>query len=523
MRPSIIVLCTALLSASVAAPTHAADPSAPLATLAGTCAPGDGPTVLTAARPDPDRQAILRTAVSGGALLVDEQDVGDGEVRWHPAGGFGGSYHVTVDCRLATEPASFSFEFHGVPALPTTLAGVGAGSAIPFTVDRPAAVVGELEVSGGSVVLVDRDGREHAGNGTIALGAVPAGQSQIGVRPSSTGVRWSLRLRAAPATLSGLQLDTAIPAGSVGARGQFTLDQPSRVQVTVHDKRGDAVDWPLTPTDLAAGTYPFGWDGRTLPGDLAADGQYEVRVRSTDAAGTTSQVTGPVLVDRAGPLLSFGRVTVGLHQDVRLSASDEPAGIASLSATVAAMGPHPARTVGVPAGERRLVLSPPAGGWQVGRHALVVTATDRAGNRTKRTLTLSVFEVMGQPCGRPRASSDVLGSSRVMAALAATREGRGRPIAKVFRVSRVLCVDLDGDRVREMVVLLRGRRAGAPTPLVAFRVSDRGLYAPRVISTRHVIRGLAVRGRTVRGTVAGRRALTVRADARGTPVLRVSR
>lgn len=522
-RPRLPLALTGALLVAVVPGASAAELGEPFATRGGTCTPGDGTLVVLAPAPV-DEQAVVRGAVSGGPAVISEQQLADGDVAWSIASGpFGGQHRVALDCAGADGPVDYTLAFHAIPALPTSFSGRGrVDSSLPFTIDRPAAVGAELDVAGGVVELFGPEpaarGPHGPGPASAALGTFPGGRGTLGLGPVGAGTEWTLRLRALPATLGAFRVDPALPAGSAGITGSFTLDRPARVQVTVNDARGAGIDFPLTPTDLAAGTYPLGWDGRTLAGALAADGRYEVRVRSQDAAGTTSELVGPVLVDRRGPQLALRRGSVQLRQPVVVTATDEPAGIGSLSVRVGG-----ARTVVAGPGERTVSVPPPPDGWPAGRTALEIVATDNAGNRTTRTLGFRAYEVNGLPCGRDAAVDRVLNTRRVTDALARTRAARGRTVASTYAVSRVLCADLDGDRIREMAVLLRARRsAGAPTPLVVFRASGERMYAPRVLTTKYALRGLAVRGRVLRATVGGGRRLTVRA-AGGRFVLRVKR
>ncbi|PTL59060.1 hypothetical protein C7Y72_05065 [Paraconexibacter algicola] len=525
--PAALVALLTLPAAAVAGELQA------VSSLSSTCDPSTTGTVLSG--PGVDTPLVAALAAGSSAVTIDGVRVGAGEVLWAPLPARAGTERpFAVSCPETAGDTRYEIRLHPIPALPTSYVGaVGsdAVSTLPFTLTRPATVVADVVTEDGAVT-VDGAPVDSATPVAVRLGT-RSGTGTVTIARRDGFPIWEARLRALPATVSNLRFPSPFTNATPRAIGSVDLDEPSRLEVTVLPPTGElVVARPLAPTDLPAGTVPVAWDGRNLRGIATPDGSYRVRVRSEDATGRRTEVLAPVTLDRTGPAVTAGRVSVTLPQSVQLFAEDLQSGVAEVRVAVPASAGGSARTItavqtapspttpGTPQPRLRITVPAPDGGWRAGRHPLTVTAVDRVGSTSTRTLTVDAVEVQGGVCGRALAATAALVSSRVRDALASTREGRGRDAARVYRIAAVRCVDLDRDGTREMAVLLRSRRAGAVTPLVVFRVSPQGTYAPRVISTRHALRGIAARGRTVRGTTTRGRVVTVRAAGRDL-VLRV--
>lgn len=163
---------------------------------------------------------------------------------------------------------------------------------------------------------------------------------------------------------------TLDPATPNGDNGWYT----SAPTVTVSDEGDPADQW--TPQVSLDGQT---WD--TAPAVVDSDGAHEVRYRVVDRAGVTAgEGSLDVRVDRAAPTvtvsgLSDGAV-LGDSRDLSLAvnATDLPSGVAAVTATLDGT-----------------TVSGSVPLWQLdlGDHEIVVTARDRAGNTTTRSLSFT--------------------------------------------------------------------------------------------------------------------------------------
>jgi len=128
----------------------------------------------------------------------------------------------------------------------------------------------------------------------------------------------------AAATASGLIGKTVTADGATTSLADgsatWTLN-PARAAtkavLTITDSKGNVV---ATQTKaLAAGKQSFAWDGRASTGQLAAEGQYTLKVQALDATGAAvavdTKITGAITsvdVTGAEPVLTIGDRTVAL-------------------------------------------------------------------------------------------------------------------------------------------------------------------------------------------------------------------
>jgi flagellar basal-body rod modification protein FlgD len=89
-----------------------------------------------------------------------------------------------------------------------------------------------------------------------------------------------------PVTLTG---------GAVASGGSYTLTEPAKINIVVSDSNGKAIRTIGSgATQVAAGTYDIGWDGKDDSGNTVADGTYTYKVttlNSNNEYGTASTST----------------------------------------------------------------------------------------------------------------------------------------------------------------------------------------------------------------------------------------
>lgn len=495
-----LLLAALLLAAGGASPSQAADPVA-FAEIVATCDPADGLAAyfadpVTTAQP----QVAVRYEVKGGAVALDGATQDAGEVTWDLGDPLqvGEEPSVLTDCSEAAAPSPFAVAFHPYPEVPAAFSGVGASapSALPVLVSTAGPYLADVTVGGGSIAVSSPDGsraeRTFAADGQYELGRLSAGAHVFPVKPVAGGRPvWTIRIRPKPpVTVSGLSMPPALTSRTGPVTGSVTVDGETTLSINVENALGQGVRSLLAASTVPAGTYPVAWDGRGATGDLP-DGSYQIVVRSKDATGTESVARAPVKLDRTLLPARLAHTFVLSPDTVKGSVPADPSGIASV--TVTADG----RTTTLAPGTLRFELPAPSRGRTIGKHVVTVTTVDGAGNTRTDALALNVLEVYGEPCGTNAAKSAVLTSRTVRAALEKTRAGRGRDVRTTFRVRKVVCAELTGDRTREMVVQLSSTRRTDPTPLVVFRTDPRAGFKASFVTTRYRFTKVGTKGRTL--------------------------
>jgi glucose/arabinose dehydrogenase len=125
------------------------------------------------------------------------------------------------------------------------------------------------------------------------------------------------------------------------------------------------------------------WSNANNPVTLSAEGVHEVRYRATDSGGNISQVgTVTVRIDKTAPVLSVSGVEPKVYGDSAtitpiFSASDTTSGVETLTATI---------------GDEQVPSGEPIALWRLalGEHELTVTAKDKAGHTTTKTVAFEV-------------------------------------------------------------------------------------------------------------------------------------
>ena len=200
-------------------------------------------------------------------------------------------------------PAAFSPNGDGRSDTVTLRCRLSEASDWTATVSDTAGTnVASFSGSGTSVAAV-WDG--HVGAGARAPdGAYTATFAASSANGTARAARVAVRLDTIRPSLTGLSITPLISPNGDGivdkARGSAVCGESCRWRVRVLDGSGVVVRTVFRWTPVAAGKRSFVWDGKVVSGaQLAAapDGDYEVRVDVTDAAGNMSSVKTNVAVD----------------------------------------------------------------------------------------------------------------------------------------------------------------------------------------------------------------------------------
>jgi hypothetical protein len=161
---------------------------------------------------------------------------------------------------------------------------------------------------------------------------------------------------------------------------------------TVSFRSGSRAPWILLKDKLKEPT--FEWDTRSV-----ADGRYEIRVTASDAAAnvkgsgkTASRVSEPVLVDNTAPRLGEIKAEPkGNGVTVSFDAADASSTLATFEYSVDSSEDWQAvlPSDNIADGPEESV-SFTATGLSGGPHQVAVRATDARGNRTTRTILVTV-------------------------------------------------------------------------------------------------------------------------------------
>lgn len=287
-------------------------------------------------------------------------------------------------CSVGT---SLTVEWYLRPAPPATFAGQGSARTSPSKIGvrlpARARYAVDLVLSQGSVRIA---GRTAVSSQTIELGERPAGDVSVDVAPASaTPAIWQATLRVLPVELTGLKATPSAIRPGATMRVGYSISSDSRITVDVLDESETPLRRLVSDVPVAKGPRTTLWDGRLADGSRVADGRYTVRVTSSDYSGTIQSLDLAVVVDGRAPTATLLSRRVRPRQTIRLRLRDPGARVAVATASVSG---RRARSRLTTAGV--LVLSPPSGGWRIGRQRLRLTVRDGAGNTLKRQLVIKV-------------------------------------------------------------------------------------------------------------------------------------
>ncbi len=403
-----------------------ADPAGgPFATIAGTAPAGTNalfPAVFSAANPlaGPETNVIARVSVSGlseSDAFVDpdlENCVGGdpfqpyaGEIVWGPwAGqpsGLPAGYTPSVGvCPPGNTEPTVSVELFEAPSAPASFTGATfldpeygaygdvrpAGSELDFVVPGLAQYVAKVTLSSGAISLTGGDGQAQtlSSSGQVSLGSLDAGVNSVTVGPEAGPLaQWTVAIDPVPVVLSAVKFSAQYARAGVSETLGYSLDGDATISATIANASGVVVR--SLATGLAVpngGASSLTWDGRSASGNPVPNGTYTAKLVSTDPVGNVSDGTATIVIDSTPPVVSLVSKKLKPRQAVLVRLKDALSGVASGTATF-----DNGHTSVLERGQLEIEYGP-SSGWTPGKHTVVVIATDRAGNRVKRTLTFSV-------------------------------------------------------------------------------------------------------------------------------------
>jgi hypothetical protein len=203
---------------------------------------------------------------------------------------------------------------------------------------------------------------------------------------------------AAAAAAMAQQSEGATPPNGQQGTGKQTItwessDPNSDAMIySIAFRSGSRSPWILLKDKLKEPTYE--WDTRSV-----ADGRYEIRVTASDAAAnpkgsgkTASRVSEPIVVDNTAPQLGeIKAVTKGNGATISFDAVDRTSTLATFEYSVDSSEDWQAvlPSDNIADGPEESV-SFTATGLSGGPHQVAVRATDAQGNRTTRTILVTV-------------------------------------------------------------------------------------------------------------------------------------
>ena len=474
----------------------------PFASVSGTCVKGDVDENFTGA-PVSGRhpEVLVAYEVKSGAGELDFNDVQSGDTVWDTRSGFEHNDLPRVNAGCYDSPTNLEFvaTYYDRPSTPSTFRGVGSAGEIEFDIPGEADYVADVEVTSGrlEVVAGSRIQQFGVGRSEFQLGRRSTFGLTLNVAPvGGTRPAWSVSVRALPTTITGVGFSRAfISSDWTTSTLRFLRSGDMSLDVEVADRTGAVV------RSLQSGYGEYPWDGTDGLGRPVPDGAYVATVNGTDPAGHRSSGAASVVVDRTKPLVSvLSARRIVERQQMLVAVNDLTSGIQS--AQLWAAGVETKATAAV-AGV--LALRPP-GGWEPGTQAVYVEVEDVAGNDISLRHEFEV--VKEQRCDRTRARAATFASKPTLVALRRAKLLK-KAGTKGLRVAQVLCTDVDGDGVPEMVALLRG--AKSRPALVAFSMSQ-DTWRLRLRETRQTFTRVTLRNGVVTAhRRGGRKPLTLAA------------
>jgi hypothetical protein len=402
LRPARSLLAaSAVLSATLAlygvwAPHAQADPGAPFSAISGSVNAGDQDDQFSGAPLGSGFSNVVVETSQTGASQVQfdarfETEVGSGDVVWSPAAEFDAgdtpSFDATDDDD--TNGASVSAEFFSVPYGPVSYSGVtstqSGESELPFMTLGDAPYVANVTVSGGAVSVGGGtdNSQTFESSGQESLGEVSSGGGDVTVSPvSGPQTQWTVSITPLPIVLSGVALNHSVAQPGVINTLHFSTDGSTNVSATITNSSG--VDVRTLASGLAenSGANTLVWDGRNSAGNSVPTGMYAANVTSTDPLGNVSTGSAQIEIDSTPPTADLETYSVRPTQAVRVKFDDVGSGVASASIQIGSVR----RTL--PANEHTISYAPKR--WTIGRHTLIATVRDLAGNKTTQSFTFTV-------------------------------------------------------------------------------------------------------------------------------------
>jgi hypothetical protein len=406
---TVALTATIMIGALVTtAETASADPTAtPFATISESYDPASS-DMLTAASPvaaSYPNDVVRATQTGNSALEVlggttDTNSVlASGDVVWDPIGGYspGDTPQLYVGSS-DTNNAAFSASFYADPTAPTSYSGVAtkgsnddSSSLMPFVVPGYASYVVNVSVAGGAIRVSnesDEAGQTFEDAGQLSLGDLASGIHEVFVQPvEGAGVQWTISISPEPITIASQQFNRAWSQPGTTNTLHYSVDGDTHLTAEIESASGTVVRTLVSGLFEGAGAHTLVWDGRDSSGNPVPTGTYTAKLTSDDPVGNTTTATATIGIDSTPPTVSLAHTTLRPTQAVVVRFADSGSGVATGSITIDGAHKQVLRQ-----GETTLSYGPRR--WAPGRHQVVAVTTDRAGNRTVRTLS---FRAKGNP------------------------------------------------------------------------------------------------------------------------------
>jgi hypothetical protein len=437
-----------------------ADPT-PFETTSGVCHPATGTSAWSFPLGYGWQQLWdLRVSVDGGPATW--QDGGTDTLSWDgPAVDWSTGWDSrssdvlggTLSCAGAATDVHYTVGWYELPDSGTTFSGQlrpGGQSELGFLAQDDGSYTADVSVSGGSMqVSHDGTGPTLSSTGTLDF-STTAGPDEVDLdNVGGTPLTYTVTVAEVPA---GLQLlsgsKTAYVRPGTSLTYGYRLNVPAQVNAWVH-RSDNTVVRHLVSDDPEQGDNSVTWDGRDDAGKQVPEGRYTLSIGAWNSrAGDT--VDSSVTVEATPPKLIVHSTASGR---ILVLASDSPSGILGVNVTID----------GVPAQLDVATGSYSVPNLPLGKHAVHVVATDRAGNAATQDLTLtkgtagsSAAPAPTPPCNDLVAGAALFNAKRFTAAIARTAKIKQSAVPHRFTPARKLCLDLNGDGVRDMAVLYQG-------------------------------------------------------------------
>jgi hypothetical protein len=381
-----------------------ADPGAPFSAVSVNATPG-GVTDSSAEPLGSGISNVVVRATQTGASQVEidgdgsVSQVGSGDVAWSSGNDFnpGDTPSIEAIDEDESNDATASAEFFTVPAGPVSYSGVSSTdsdeSTLPFITLGDAPYVANVTVSGGAVMVGggDSDGQTFESAGQVSLGTISSGGGSVTVTPvAGPQTAWTVSITPVPIVLSNVSLNHSVAQPGVIDTLRFATDGATHLNATIKSAAGVVVRALASGFSEGSGNHTLVWDGRNAAGDPVPTGLYTADLSSTDPLGNVSSGSASIEIDSTPPTAALQTASVRPTQAVRVKFEDVGSGIGSASIQIGSIR----RTL--PSGEHTVSYAPER--WTIGRHTLVATARDNAGNTTSQTFT---FTVKGKPIVKP--------------------------------------------------------------------------------------------------------------------------
>jgi hypothetical protein len=404
---------------SVAAGPASADPTGgPFETITGTLAPGDDQNFsATAPLATAHRNVIVRFAVSGpGATGVSLDnpawspeginDAEAGEVIWtpmpnydyNPSVGYGVGDTPTVEVsNNGATSASFEIDMYDVPSAPVAFSGASfddtaADTAPPsdlqFVAPGAAPYVANVTITSGAISVSTGSGTQTMTSpGQVSLGKLSAGVHDVTVVPLPGPLaQWQVTVTPVPIQVSNVSFSSQYAPAGVPETLAYSLDGDATITATIRNSMGIAVRSLADSFAVPYTQHPISltWDGRDESGNAVPDGTYTATISSIDPVGNQSLGTASMIIDSTPPLVSLAASQLKPDQAAVVNFRDPASGVKTASAD---FGAGVSRTL---QGNQTQLSYAPQAGWASGRHTVVVSAIDRAGNQLREALMFTV-------------------------------------------------------------------------------------------------------------------------------------